>query len=355
MPIDETPGTKEYYLKAQKVIDKYLKDVFSKKDNANHYSKDGVINPEVYFGSNKARICFVLKENHSFDIDKGDVLWYPVADDVLFHHVDNTNRYWATNIIRVERFIHHGMHTDCASIPKYSSKAEALSAGDYCTGIGYINIKKYDNHSSYSIHKDIDSYVFKEAAEEPAKKEAEEAAKKEEKEEAKEAVKKAADATAREIRFVNSEALRIQLNALMPDYIIACDASNNMLKRLKYLLNKENPLGWRRYRPQSQEVFKEHDRPEGWCEFLLSSQKDAAIIHVGSNNLFYIVKTGERKMVIINWFHPSFKYSGDGKNDAKWSFQAQHEKLEKIKTEVNELVRSGVLGKNFEIPDPIQG
>lgn len=301
MAIDETPGTKDYYLKAQEVIDKYLKDVFSKKDNANHYSKDGVINPEVYFGSNKARICFVLKENHSFDRDKGDVLWYPVADDVLFHHVDNTNRYWATNIIRVERFIHHGMHTDCASIPKYSSKAEALSAGDYCTGIGYINIKKYDNNSKNSIPKDIDSYVFKEK------------------------IKEELDPTEKEIRSANSKALRLQLKALMPDYIIACESISNHSKQ-------DNPM---------------YNR----LKYLLQYLGDFRMIHEGSDKLFYVVKTGERKMVIINWFHPSYRLSGGGNyKNTKWAFQTQHEKLEKLKTEVNELVRSGVLGSIFSIP-----
>lgn len=303
MTIDSTPGTKDYYLKSQKVIDEYLKDVFSIKDKANHYSKDGVINPDVYFQKDRARICFVLKENHSFDRDKGDVLWYPVADDVLFHHVDNTNRYWATNIIRVERFIHHGMHTDCASIPKYSSKAEALSAGDYCTGIGYINIKKYDNNSKNSIPKDIDSFVFKENI-----------------------PKEITNKIDRKIRSVNSEALRIQLKALMPDYIIACDSS------------------WDR----SQKEYCMYNR----LEYLLQYLGDFRMIHEGSDKLFYVVSIGERKMVIINWFHPSYRFSGDGTNykNTKWAFQTQHEKLEKLKTELNELVMSGVLGSIFSIP-----
>lgn len=302
MAIDETPGTKDYYLKAQKVIDKYLKDVFSKKDKADHYSKDGVINPDVYFQKDRARICFVLKENHSFDSTTGTVSWNPVEDDVIFHHHKNTSHYWATNIIRVERFIHHGMHTDCASIPKYSSKAEALSAGDYCTGIGYINIKKFDDESRLSKPKDIDSFVFENK------------------------IARISDSIDKKIRYENSKALRLQLKALMPDYIIACDSS------------------WK----QSENEYHMYNR----LKHLLKSLGNFSVTLKGSDNLFTVVSIGERKIVIINWFHPSYRFSGDGTNykNTKWAFQTQHEKLEKLKTELNELVRSGVLDSIFLIP-----
>lgn len=53
---------KQEYDSIQIIIDKKLTEYFSMKDGRNHYSKDGVINPSLYFKYGRARICFYLKK-----------------------------------------------------------------------------------------------------------------------------------------------------------------------------------------------------------------------------------------------------------------------------------------------------
>ena len=56
--------------------------------------------------------CFVLKENHNFNDATSTVSWTPVQNDIIFHHEENDNHFRATNIVRVEKYIHEGKHID---------------------------------------------------------------------------------------------------------------------------------------------------------------------------------------------------------------------------------------------------
>ena len=301
--IDKT--AKLEYDSIQIIIDKKLTEYFSMKDGRNHYSKDGVINPSLYFKDGRARICFLLKENHCFDTSTGTVLWNPVDDGIIYHGINNDNHFWATNIIRIERFIHKGKKTDLQQIPIYSDKESAIAQNDYCTGIGYINIKKYDEQIGKTTPDILDRYVFSKIIDEIP------------------------DIIEKNICKANSKALMLQLKTMEPDYIICCDASwdslnheYNMYLRLQYLLQSgiEDPNYRIEYR----------DR----------------------NNLFYVINTKIKKMVVLNWFHPCYPIFGKtySQKMKKWTPHDQLKKLENLRTTINRFVDLGSLDPVFLIP-----
>lgn len=45
-------------------------------------------------------------------------------------------------------------------MPPYDKDEDTKNHGDYCTGIRYINIKKYDEKNSNSDDDGLDKYVF---------------------------------------------------------------------------------------------------------------------------------------------------------------------------------------------------
>lgn len=296
---------KQKYESIQNRIDEKLTEYFSMKDGSNHYSKDGVINLDLYFKKGRARICFLLKENHCFNSSTGTVLWNPIDDGVIYHGINNDNHFWATNIIRIERFIHNGKQTDLQQIPIYSDKESAIAQNDYCTGIGYINIKKYDEQNGKTTPGILDRYVFSKIIDEIP------------------------DNIEKNICRANSKALMLQLKTMEPDYLICCDASwdrlnheYNMYLRLQYLLQSgiENP--------------------------------DYRIEYRDDNNLFYVINTEIKKMVVLNWFHPCYPFFGKTYSNKikKWTVQDQHEKLKKLRTKINGFVDLGSLDPVFFIP-----
>lgn len=289
----------------QSKIDAALCKTFVDGEGKNHYAQDGIINPSEYFKDNRSRICFVLKEGHNFNDALGRVTWSSVQSDILFHHEDNDNHYWATNIIRVERFLHTGEHIESPQLPSYILDRDAMSSGNYCTGIGYINIKKYDENLTTTSSDSLDYYVFEKF------------------------YNTLSEETDKDIRRKNSKALMLQLDAIAPDYLIACEAiwdkdcqDYYMYLRLQYLLQHGI----------TNNQFK--------------------IIKKGAENIYYVIDTGAKKMVVLNWFHacyPRFGYEYPS-NMTKWTASDQLRRLEILKKDINELVSQGTLDERFRIP-----
>lgn len=199
----------------------------------NSFSPDGILNPSIYFKSNKLKIMFLLMENYNEGswsiIDKID------NSCILYKDPNNGSRCWAPNILRTlfytrdEIWIRH--------IENYKIQG---------TGFAYLNVKKQDEGKTKSSDEDLDFNVQ-----------------------------------------TDKELLNRQIIACSPD-IVFCAARRNY-ERLKMILNVE----------QEKTVFNAHI-------------------------ITYKTNSGLKKLLAIEWFHPS-------RNSKGWSIENCKMKIDELR------------------------
>ena len=188
-----TTAKKEYYYQIENEIDSY----FSSKYKS-HYSRDGVVNPDIMFSDeNRPNVVMLLKENrNNKNGNQGN--WAPRDVGELFPHKDNTSRCWAPNICRTVHYVISGFSDWWENVPREPESVFPKKRS--VSGFAYINVKKNDEGQDLSDDFDLGDYAEK-----------------------------------------DSEMLRKQVISCEPDILFCCQKSksNYGLKRLKMIMGTE--------------------------------------------------------------------------------------------------------------------